>query len=463
MPTPTSRIPDLLDRVQRSGLVAPADLTAFLADQPPGALETLPPNALLDRLVAAHLLTPFQADRLAAGKYKGFHLGGYIILDKIGTGGMGQVFLAEHAAMRRRVAVKVLPAPIAEDRIARARFHREARSAAALNHPNIIRVFDMNREGRLLYLVMEYVEGITLLGLVAKADPLNYTAAADYARQVALGLQHAHENGMVHRDIKPNNLLIDRAGVVRILDLGLVRSLADEDSKLTSQIGASSILGTADYLAPEQAVDSSSVDIRADVYSLGATLYFLLAGRTMFPEGKTAQKLMWQQWKDPTPITTLRPNVPLGLEAVLRKALAKKREDRYQTPQEFADALAPYAKAAAPASGLIPIQLPRRPGAPLGITPSPSGTLPGLGSSHVVQLPESWVQRDPVAPDQTPMPLPPAPIPLPAPRPAASVEVEEDRAASEQPSSGFSLVGRLTAVGVLLLAVGIAVLIAIRN
>ena len=441
--------------------MSPADLASFLADQPAGELETLPPNALLDRLMAAHLLTPYQADRLAAGKYKGFLLGGYVILDKIGTGGMGQVFLAEHAAMRRRVAIKVLPAPVADDPVARERFHREARSAAALDHPNIIRVFDMNREGRLLYLVMEYLEGITLLSLVSKVGKLSVAAAADYARQVAIGLQHAHESGMVHRDIKPNNLLVDRLGVVRILDLGLVRSLADADSKLTSQIGANSILGTADYLAPEQAVDSSTVDIRADVYGLGATLYYLLAGHPLFPEGKTAQKLMWQQWKNPTLITDLRPDVPAGLGHALRKALAKKPDDRFQTPQQFADALAPYARVSAPASGIIPAPPPRRPGPPGVVSPAPSGPSSSPGSSQVVQLPENWNQQSETSTqDQTP--LPPSLIPSPEPVVAVEEPKFEDESDPTVSKSGLGFPARLL-VGLLLLTVVIvAVIIASR-
>src|SRR5262249_36147089 len=187
------------------------------------------------------------------------------------------------------------------------------RAAAALDHPNIVRVFDMCQEDKLLYMVMEYVDGISLQDLVAKTGPLDIAAACHYARQVAFGLQHAHELGFVHRDIKPANLLLDRVGVVKILDLGLVRSEADAEAGLTRQLDSRSILGTADYVAPEQAVDSSGVDIRADIYALGATLYFLLAGRPLFPEGRTAQKLMWQQMKDPIPITRLRKEVPAEL------------------------------------------------------------------------------------------------------------------------------------------------------
>src|SRR5947208_2457223 len=201
------------------------------------------------------------------------------------------------------------------------------------DRPNIVRVFDLCQEGQLLYLVMEYVEGISLQALVARSGPVEIAAACHYARQVAFGLQHAFEMGFVHRDIKPANLLLDRAGVIRILDLGLVRSEADKATGLTRQLDSRSILGTADYVAPEQAVDSSNVDIRADLYSLGATLYYLLAGRTLFPEGRTAQKLVWQQVKDPTPIRRLRPEVPEELAEVVHTMLQKDPADRFQTPE----------------------------------------------------------------------------------------------------------------------------------
>ncbi len=338
MPPPKTT-DELLDRVRKSGLIPPADLDEAVAALPGG----LSPKDVLNRFAAERLLTQFQADRLGVGKYKGFCLGSYVILDKIGGGGMGQVFLAEHAEMRRNVAIKVLPLAAMGSPVTRERFLREARAAAALDHPNIVRAFDLSREGQMYYLVMEYVEGVSLQALVARTGKVPVMAAADYGRQIAEGLHHAHERGLVHRDIKPANLLLDRLGGMRILDLGLVRS-SDENSQLTNvTAGGRSILGTPDYLSPEQALDSSSVDRRADVYSLGATVYFLLAGHTMFPEGRTAQKLMWQQWKDPPPIDRVRPDVPAQLAEILHTALAKKPSDRFQTSAEFADALAGWA------------------------------------------------------------------------------------------------------------------------
>ena len=409
MPAPTT-IPELLDRVRRSGLIPPERLEGFLvglqaSGRSPGSIPEL-----LGLLVEAGMITRFHADRLAAGKYKGFQLGSYLILDQLGTGGMGQVYLAEHAAMRRLVALKVLPIFASDDVVARERFLREARAAATLDHPNIVRVFDLCQEGKLLYLVMEYVEGISLQALVGRVGRLPVAAACQYARQVAFGLQQAYEMGFVHRDIKPANLLVDRAGVVKILDLGLVRSEADKATGLTRQLDSRSILGTADYVAPEQAVDSSNVDIRADIYSLGATFYFLLAGRPLFPEGRTAQKLVWQQIKDPTPITRLRPEVPAELAGVVHTMLQKSPDDRFQTPAEVFDALAPWTQepVAPPAEELIPkaparvaVSRPTVPGGRPGVTSQivaaamrsgvvgqpPNRSRPGGPSSEAVLLP----------------------------------------------------------------------------
>jgi serine/threonine-protein kinase len=341
MASPTS-VPELLDRLRRSGLVPPDRLDGFVAGLRTAGAALTPPG-VLDRLVDAGMITRFHADKLAAGKYKGFTLGSYLILDQLGEGGMGQVFLAEHANMRRLVALKVLPPSVYEENVvARERFFREARAAGSLDHPNIVRVYDLCQEGKILYLVMEYVEGLSLQALVGRVGPLDVAPACHYARQVAFGLHHAHQMGFVHRDVKPANLLLERTGLVKILDLGLVRSDADAGAMLTKQLDNKSVLGTADYVAPEQAVDGSQADARADVYSLGATLYFLLAGRPLFPEGKTAQKLMWQQIKEPTPIDRLRPGVPAGLAAVVHRMLQKRPADRFQAVAEAFDALAPF-------------------------------------------------------------------------------------------------------------------------
>jgi serine/threonine protein kinase len=453
MPAPAS-VPELLERLRKSKLIPTDRLEGFLAAlQTAGGVST--PEALLARLVSAGMITRFHADKLAAGKYKGFQLGDdrYLILDQLGQGGMGQVFLAEHAQMRRLVALKVLNPQVFEtDPIARERFLREARAAGTLDHPNIVRVYDLCQDGKILFLVMEYVEGLSLQTLVAQRGPLDVTAACHYARQVAFGLRHAHEMGFVHRDIKPANLILDRNGLVKILDLGLVRSEADAASGLTKQLDNRSILGTADYVAPEQAVDSSKVDERADIYSLGATLYFLLAGRPLFPEGRTAQKLVWQQIKEPTPLDRLRPEVPRELAAVVHRMLQKRPEHRFPTAAEVFEALGPFDREDVPPPdpSLLP-ELAARVMLARGATPNStvSGSSQvivaamrtGTGSSPAIRKDRSGPPNDSdstrfgigvestpsrpsplneqtsrtAADDTTPAQRPPKPTPLPAP------------------------------------------------
>jgi serine/threonine-protein kinase len=343
MPPPTT-VEEMLDRVRRSGIIPSERLEQFLSQQ---SQVPTTPSELLERLQAAGLITAFHAEKLAAGKYKGFILGSYLILEQIGSGGMGQVFLAEHIRMQRLVALKVLPPHAYDDDTARTRFFREARAAAQLDHPNIVRIYDLCEEGRLLFLVLEYVDGTSLQHIVARHGPLPVSLACDYIRQAAFGLLHATELGFVHRDIKPANLLLDRHGIIKILDFGLVRSLHDGDGGITRRLD-NAVLGTADYVAPEQALDSSTVDVRADLYSLGATFYFLLAGHPLFPEGKTAQKLLWQQMREPTPIHEVRPEVPRELSDILHRLLRKKPEERYQHPTELLEALAPFVPAEVP-------------------------------------------------------------------------------------------------------------------
>lgn len=326
----------LLTHLRHSQLVPREQLDRVAADH-----ADLGPAAFLERLLALGLLTRFQADRIKAGKHKGFILGDYRILDQLGGGGAGQVYLAEHRVMRRLVALKVLSISGSGDPVTRERFFREARVAGGLDHPNIIRLHDQRREGTVFYLVMEYVGGISLQHLVARHGKLDWPTAAHYARQVAIGLAVAHASDLVHRDIKPANLLLGPDGIVKILDLGLVRDTSDTTNQLTEKVDRS-ILGTADYLAPEQAVNSAKVDIRADLYSLGATFYFLLAGRPMFPDGRTAQKLMWQQLREPTPITEFCPDLPAPLAAFVHQLLAKKPDRRPQSPHDVIRFLDPY-------------------------------------------------------------------------------------------------------------------------
>ncbi len=332
---------ELLSLVRKSGLIDEKRLDEYLAARRGASAVPGSPKGLADLLVRDGLLTRFQANQLLQGKSRGFLLGGkYKLLEHVGSGGMGSVYLCEHIAMRRRVAVKVLPLDKAKDSSYLERFYREARAVAALDHPNIVRAHDIVQDDKLHFLVMEYVDGSSLQEIIAKSGPLDVQRAAHYLSQAAWGLQHAHEAGLVHRDIKPANLLIDRAGTVKLLDMGLARFFHDDDN--LSKRYDETVLGTSDYLAPEQAL-SSDVDIRADIYSLGATFYFCLTGQTLFGEGRAAQKLIWAQTRQPKPIRSLRPEVPEGLAAIIEeKMLAKEASQRFQLPAEVCEALKPW-------------------------------------------------------------------------------------------------------------------------
>jgi hypothetical protein len=341
MPAPTTT-DELLDLLRKSGLIEPERLDGFAARvaTDPGPAT---PRHWVGLLVGAGLLTRFQAEQILLGKWRGFTVGRYKVLERLGSGGAGTVYLCEHIKVRRKVAVKVLPTVRASNPAAVGRFHREARAAGVLNHPNLVKCHDIDQEGELHYLVMEYVDGASLHEIVARTGPMAPVRAAQYIRQAALGLQHAHEAGLVHRDVKPANILVDRGGTVRVLDLGLARFFHDDNDLLTLKYDENNVLGTADYVAPEQALNSHGVDIRADIYSLGCTFYFLLAGQPPFPGGKAAQKLIWHQVKPPTPVRNLRAEVPEEMAAVVAKMLAKDPRERYQTPGELAVALEPWA------------------------------------------------------------------------------------------------------------------------
>lgn len=338
---------ELLILIQKSGVADEKRLSAALAK----ASANMPADAksLAEYLVREGVLTAFQAEQLLEGKWRRFVIGKYRVLERIGSGGMSSVYLCEHKFMRRRAAVKVLPTSMAEDPAALERFYLEARAVAALDHPNIVRAYDVDQDDDLHFLVMEYVDGVSLQDLIRKEGAMSPARATDFIRQAAMGLQHAHDTaGLVHRDIKPGNLIVDKAGTVKILDLGLARFFHEENESITQKYDET-VLGTADYLAPEQILDSHSVDIRADIYSLGATFYYCLAGKAPFAEGTIPQKLIWHQTRQPKSIRRTRPEIQVALEAVLFKMMAKDPNDRYQDPQQVVQALAnccPEAQAA---------------------------------------------------------------------------------------------------------------------
>ncbi len=280
----------------------------------------------------------------------------YRVLRLLGRGGMGVVYLAEHRRMGRLVALKVINDDVWRQAGALARFQQEVRTAAQLDHPNIVAAYDADQAGELHFLVMEYVEGQNLADYLAEKGPLPLPEACDVARQAALGLQHAHERGMVHRDVKPHNLMRTPDGQIKLLDFGLARLAALPGPEADSGPGTAgphlttpgAIVGTADYIAPEQGRDPRGADGRADLYSLGCTLYHLLAGGPPFPEGTIQEKLARHAGEEPRPLHEVRPGVPEALAAVVARLMAKRPEDRYPSPAEAAAALAPYAGTADP-------------------------------------------------------------------------------------------------------------------
>jgi hypothetical protein len=349
--TPPRTAAELADLAVRSRLLDRAAVEAALRDRP-GEPPCTDAAALADRLVRDNLLTPFQAAQLLEGRWRYCVLGNYKVLRPLASGGMGRVFLCEQFGLRRLVAVKVLPAEAGLDPAALKRFEREARAAGAMNHPNIVRAYEAGQDGSVAYLSMEYVPGASLGELVRQRGPLAPAVAAECARQAALGLDHAHRAGWVHRDVKPDNLLLTPDGVVKVLDLGLAKLMGDHTDRLTQQTGSLAVLGTVDYLAPEQVQAPANVDGRADVYGLGGTLFFLLTGLTPARGLTPAEKIASHLTQPPPSIRDLRPDVPEGLAGVLTRMLARDRDARYRTPAEAAEALAPWAAAPAALAGL---------------------------------------------------------------------------------------------------------------
>lgn len=352
------------------------------------------PRALGQHLLRHGWLTAYQVNLLLQGRAAELVLGPYVLLDRLGEGGNGQVFRARHRTLNRTVALKIMRPELAADAETVGRFHREIELVSQVSHPNIVHAFDAGPIGAALVLAMELVEGHDLDRQVRMHGPLPVAVAAEYIRQAAQGLQHAHENGLIHRDIKPANLLVSGGAVsgesskktahhstthqVKILDLGLARLSHSEVKSATANLtllyGQEVTQGTPDYMAPEQALDFHAADTRADIYSLGCTFFFLLRGAPPFPGGSLAQKLMQHQQVAPPAIQQLRPEVPAALGRVLDKMLAKRVTDRFQTPGEVADALAAlFANGTIPAGGgaatqVAPIPLAGKapPAAPVG-------------------------------------------------------------------------------------------------
>jgi serine/threonine-protein kinase len=309
-------------------------------------------------LLKKHILTAFQANLLLTGKGQQLLVGPYIIQERLGEGGMGQVFKVQHRKLGRTLALKVIRPERASNPVAVSRFFREVQVAGQLAHPHIVRAYDAGQIDKTYYFAMEFVSGTDLAAHVKHHGPLPIKQACRFLLQAAEGMQHIHEHGLVHRDIKPNNLILayDRAptaaangggvamrtvpATLKILDLGLARLAVDEDDSRKSLTREGAVMGTVDYMAPEQARDSRDADIRSDIYSLGCTFYFALTGQVPFPGGTSFEKMLHHQLDEPAPLEQFRPDLPAGLSAIVRRMMAKDPVQRFQQPAEVAAAVA---------------------------------------------------------------------------------------------------------------------------
>jgi serine/threonine-protein kinase len=303
------------------------------------------PRDLVRAVLRRGWLTPYQALELFQGRGPDLLVGNYVVLGRLGEGSTSHIFKARRQAGDGFVALKVVrPGPDAPPALAGC-LVREAQAAASLCHPNILRAFEAGQVDRTHFLALEYVEGTDLARQVRGNGPLPVGRACDYIRQSALGLQHAHDRGLVHRDVKPSNLLLARDGTVKVLDLGISRRVGEPANDAA--------MGTPDYVAPEQVFDPGPADPRSDLYGLGCTLYHLLTGRPPFPGGTQEEKLLRHRREEPEPVGRLRPEVPPELAAAVRRMLDKDPAGRYRTPGEAAEVLAAFAEAGGCADNFV--------------------------------------------------------------------------------------------------------------
>ena len=322
-------VEEFLNRLRRSGLLDEKQVAAVVDGLAKAGADFCDPKKVAAALVQNETLTKWQAENLLRGKRRGFVLGKYRLLGLLGRGN-NSVYEAEHSLMRRRCAIKILPAKNSSSSAAAlARFQQEAKAVATLDHTNIVRAYDLgqDKDGKTVihYFAMELVDGESFEERVAREGPLSGVAAAHLIQQAADGLAHAHAASIIHRDVKPANLLIDGQGVVKILDLGL--------AKMSDILAAdeSPVMGTADFLAPEQALDAKHADARSDVYSLGCTFYYILCGEAPFQGGTLSERLVRHLFEEPVALAVRRPDLPESLTSLVHRMLAKNPDERIQT------------------------------------------------------------------------------------------------------------------------------------
>lgn len=371
----------LMDALRQHQLLTPGQLVDL-----PQLIQGRCGNArsFAKNLIQRGWLSVYQVNQLLDGNAQELVIGPYHVLDKLGQGGLSAVYKAKHKEYHNLVAIKMIKPEVFASPEGRQQFLQEVEAMARLDHPNIVQFCDADQWHDTYYFAMEYVEGTDLGKVVRLSGALSVTEACDYIRQAALGLQHAYERNLIHRDIKPVNLFLTHVSVqpkaanllaakhelttapssktmqmkplIKILDWGLA-SLRNPKGPEAQGENTAAIVGTADYLAPEQARNANAADIRADLYSLGCSLYFLLTGQPPFPEGTLMQKIMAHQTMAPRPIEEFRSDVPAGVSAIVQRLMAKQPEDRFQTPASAAMALLPFTRrtASLSSSEMLPL------------------------------------------------------------------------------------------------------------
>lgn len=347
---------EFVQSLTESGLMTADEVREFLRSLPP---QRIPLSAveLATEMFRQKKLTKYQAQAIYQRKTRALVMGNYVVQERLGAGGMGQVFKARHRKMDRIVALKVLPLETTKSPQAVLRFHREVKAAARLSHQNIVTAFDADEADGVHFLVMEYVEGENLSARVRASGPLSVDQAVSCILQAARGLEFAHSEGVTHRDIKPSNLLLDKRGTVKILDMGLARieESVDPDRPPEEITHGGYVMGSVDYMSPEQGYDLRATDYRSDVYSLGATLHFLLTGRPMYQGASLVQRILAHR-DQPTPsLRAARADVPEALDAIFHRMVAKRPEDRFPSMREVVAALESCFGRVRSANGNMPI------------------------------------------------------------------------------------------------------------
>ena len=337
---------EFIDLLKRSRLLTEEQVEGALWSH--SLQHTEDPLAVANGLVKARLLTKYQAQELLFGNWQHLVIDNYAVQYILGAGGMGWVYCARELDSEWEMAIKLLSRDRRDDDGMLARMQMEGEAGLRLKHPNILRTFSINRTednyGYLNYMVMEMVRGITPLELLWLEKKIDIAHACDIIRQAAIGLQYAHDNALVHRDVKPDNLMIRSNGAVKILDFGLAMRNDTDDEFSMAMIFGQDRVGTADYVAPEQTINSYHIDHRADVYGLGCTFYTILASQVPFPYSTARKKLIGHRKKKPTPLREMLPDVPKDVAAIISKMMSKSPDRRFQTCGEVARVLEPLSE-----------------------------------------------------------------------------------------------------------------------